>query len=251
MLQLIKDHIKTKPRLYDFFNTLRPLDDELEKWIDNFSKSHNGAINFIQVGASDGLRWDPIRRFIIRDNWNGVLIEPLKPVYNMLLSNYSYVKNHLKFENCAVSEKETSIEFWSYTEEFLNSLSIEDKLFYLRKSSLDKGKVEDSLSGIKNHMEYIKCYETPSKPLSKIISSHFPNNKIDLIFIDAEGFDDHVIRTINFENCMPTAIVYENHNLGERNEEIEDYLSEKGYVIEKAGGDTVAELNSNRVAGGI
>ena len=246
MLKFVKDFIKTKPRLYDFFNARRSLDDELEVWIDNFSKSRNGVINFIQVGASDGLRWDPVRRFIVRDKWNGVLVEPLRPVYKMLLNNYSYLRNNnLKFENCAISEKEGSIGFWSYTDKFLNSLSIEDRLFYLRKASLDKSQVEKSLSGIENHEEHIKCYESPSKPLSQIISGHFPDNTIDLIFIDAEGFDDHVIRTIDFEKCKPGVIIYENHNLGERNEAIEDYLSKMGYTIKNLGGDTVAELINN------
>jgi FkbM family methyltransferase len=246
MLQLIKNFIKTKPKLYDFFNERRKLNNELDLWLDHFSKSRNRTIDFIQVGANDGLRWDPIRRFIIRDNWNGVLIEPLRQVYSMLLNNYSYVKkSSLKFENCAISEKEGSIEFWSYTDKFLNSLSIEDRLFYLRKSSLDKGQAEKPLTNIENPTEHIRCYKTPSKPLAQIISKYFPNNNIDLIFIDAEGFDDHVIRTIDFAKCKPTAIIYENHNLGIRNEAIEDFLSKKGYSIKRIGGDTVAELNAN------
>lgn len=244
MLKRIKDFIKTKPKLYDLFNERRPLAEELDIWIDSFSKTQKRSINFIQVGASDGLRWDPVRRFIIRDKWNGVLIEPLEPVFNMLVNNYAYVKqNNLKFENCAISEKNGSIMFWSYSEDFLNSLSIEVKLFYLRKSSLDKAQVEKSLLGIKNSDKIIRSYEATSKPLSEIISKYFPNNDVDLVFIDAEGFDDHVIRTINFEKCTPTAIVYESHNLGDRNDAIEDYLSKKGYTIKKLGGDTVAELS--------
>ena len=116
MFQKIKDFIKTKPRLYDLFNERRPLAEELEIWIDDFSKTQKRAINFIQVGASDGLRWDPVRRFIIRDKWNGVLIEPLEPVYNMLVNNYAYVKqNNLKFENCAIS-KEKGHDIRKYSE---------------------------------------------------------------------------------------------------------------------------------------
>ena len=246
MLKLVKDFIKTKPKLYDFFNEIRTLDDELELWIDKYSQSRNRPINFIQVGASDGLRWDPIRKFIIRDNWNGVLIEPLKPVYEMLRSNYSYVKNNnLKFENCAISDKGGSIDFWSYTDQFLSSLSIEDRLFYLRKSSLHKTQVEKSLTGIDNYERCITCYETPCLPLENIIDRYFPGEIIDLIFIDAEGFDDTVIRTIDFKKCTPKTIIYENHNLGSRNEIIENYMLENGYSIQKIGGDTVAELNPN------
>lgn len=247
MLRAIKEFIKTKPRVYDFFNAKRKISDDVEIWIDKFSKQNEGNINFIQVGASDGLRWDPVRRFVLRDKWKGVLIEPLNPVYKMLKNNYSYVnRGNLFFENCAISEKKgASIDFWSYSDDFLNSLALEDKLYYLRKSSLDKKQVEQSLVDVKGGGENIMCYTTPCKSLSEIINKYFPNNKVDLIFIDAEGYDDYVIRTIDFDKCMPRAILYESHNLCKRNEEIEDYLSKKGYVITKLGGDTVAQLNSN------
>ena len=64
MLTPIKDFIKTKPRLYDYINLIRAIDDELELWIDNYSKSQGGPINFIQVGASDGLRWNPLESLL-------------------------------------------------------------------------------------------------------------------------------------------------------------------------------------------
>lgn len=246
MLKIIKDYIKKKPRLYDFLNSIRAIEDELELWIDEYSKSKNKPINFIQVGASDGLRWDPIRRFVIRDKWKGVLIEPINPVYEMLRSNYSYVNNNdLIFENCAISTNEGTIKFWSYSDEFLKSLSIEERLFYLRKSSLDKTLVEKSLSKIECHEDCIEWYEATSLPLENIIDRYFFGKVIDLIFIDAEGFDDQVIRTINFDKCTPRTIIYENHNLGKNKEIIENYLSKKGYSIKTMGGDTVAEFISN------
>ena len=246
MLSFVKDFIKTKPILYDFFNSYRVLDDELEQWIDQYSKSHNRPINFIQVGASDGLRWDPIRRFIVRDKWKGVLVEPLKPVFEILVENYSYLKNDdLKFENCAISGQDTQIDIWTYSPGFLKDLSIEEKLFYLRKSSLDKGQVEKHLEEIENRDNFLKCYETNSRPLEEIIEQYFSDKIIDLIFIDAEGFDDQVIRTINFNKCKPRSIVYENHSLGEKNKAIEEFLSEKGYETKIINGDTVASYNSN------
>lgn len=242
MLTLIKDFIKTKPRWYDYLNSIRAIDDELQLWIDNYSRSQNRPINFIQVGASDGLRWDPIRRFIIRDKWKGVLIEPLKPVYEILRSNYSYLKNNdLIFENCAISTDKGSVKFWSYSTQFLKSLSIEDRLYYLRKSSLDKTHVEKIFSKTEKHEECIACYETTSLTLKKIIERYFPGNVIDLIIIDAEGLDDKVIRTIDFDICFPKAIIYESHNLSENNQIIENYLLEKGYSLKRIGGDTVAE----------
>ena len=184
---------------------------------------------------------ESIRKFIIRDKWKGVLIEPLKPVYEILRSNYSYVKNNdLIFENCAISPDKGSVKFWSYSTQFLKSLSIEEKLYYLRKSSLDRAHVEKSLSKTGKREKCIACYETTSLPLKEIIERYFPGKVIDLIIIDAEGRDDKVIRTIDFDVCTPKTIIYENHKLRGNNQIIENYLLEKGYSLKRIGGDTVA-----------
>ena len=38
-----------------------------------------GKINsFVQVGAHDGVMHDPLRKFILNNNWQGILIEPQK-----------------------------------------------------------------------------------------------------------------------------------------------------------------------------
>ena len=38
-----------------------------------------GKINyFVQVGVHDGVMHDPLRKFILNNNWQGILIEPQK-----------------------------------------------------------------------------------------------------------------------------------------------------------------------------
>ena len=244
MFNSIKNFIKTKPKIYDMLNAIRPIKSEAEVWLDRFSKLNDRTVKFIQVGASDGLRWDPVRRFILRDNWSGVLIEPIYPVYRMLINNYSYAKRkNLFFENCAISNEDCdSIDFWLCSDDFLNSLTFEKRLYYLRKSSLDRKHVERFLREVGGADQKIECYKTRCMTLNAIIEKYFLDNKVDLIFIDAEGHDDYVIRTINFEKCMPKAIFYESHNLGSRNNVIKHYLSLQGYTIAQLGGDAVAAI---------
>ena len=151
------------------------------------------------------------------------------------------MKAELFFEHCAISNTNADfIDFWSCSDEFLNSLTLEEKLYYLRKSSLDKKQVERSCFDNNVTDRYIKCYKTRCLRLSDIIDKYFPDKRVDLIFIDAEGRDDEVIKTIDFKRCTPNAIFYESHNLGSRNERIEEYLSNKGFNITQLGGDSVA-----------
>lgn len=242
MLNLVRDYIKTKPALYDFLNRLRRPSGELERWLDAFSSSSSQPVSFIQVGANDGLRWDPIRRFVVRDCWRGVLVEPLKPVYELLRQNYSYLtKLDLRFENCAVSREAGSIKFWSYSREFLDSLTAEKKLYYLRQSSVNRTQVLRSLSKFENPERLLVCHDTPSVPLQQIVDHHFPHGRVDLIFIDAEGHDDEVVHSINFDARPPGVIVYENHNLGTKNRDLEAFLIARGYLITRLNDDTVAK----------
>ena len=243
-MKALKNFIKTKPVIYDLLNSMRPIKDDVEVWLDGFSKRNSRQINFIQVGASDGLRWDPLRRFILRDRWKGVLIEPLLPVYEMLKANYSHATQcKLSFENCLVSKDSGDGEIWTYSDGFLRSLKIEERLYYLRKSSLDKKAVERSLAGLSNIEELVVSHKVSSLPLSAIIEKHFSGQNVDLVFIDAEGHDDAVIRTIDFSKCIPKAIVYESHNLGRRNEEIKSFLGSLGYRVTQLSGDAVAEID--------
>lgn len=244
MFKAVKDFIKTKPRIYDLLNSLRPLNDEVSLWLDKFLKSQRRQLKFIQVGANDGLRQDILRRFILSEKWKGVLIEPLLPVFELLKANYaSASKCELSFENCVISEKAGLVDFWTYSDSFLKLRSVEDRLFWLRKSSLDREAVKRCLIGAcdSDLEKNVVCYRVPSFPLSLIIEKYFPDCRVDLVFVDAEGHDDQVIRTIDFSKCVPKAIVYETHNLGNRKEEIKAFLNEKGYTVTQLRGDAVAE----------
>jgi len=243
LLEAIKNYIKTKPRVYDMLNSRRPIVDDVEVWLDNFSKQNNGQVNFIQIGASDGLRWDPFRRFIIENKWNGVFVEPLPNVFGILVNNYAYVENQdLRFVNAAISIDDSKhIDIWSYSEDFCNSLSLEEKLCYLRKSSLDKTHVESSLSGLDNIDSIVKCYRVKCISINSLVKEYTDDNQVDLILIDAEGYDDKIVETIDFELIQPKAILFESHNLGERKKEIRSFLEAKGYVVTDIGGDTVAQ----------
>lgn len=240
MINFIKSIIKKYPKIYDYINSFRPIVDDVEIWIDTFSRT-NKRLNFIQVGANDGLRWDPLRRFILRDGWSGVLIEPIFPVFKMLKNNYSYVKNDLVFENCIISNHDGFIDFYTVSDEFLKNLSTEKKLFYLRKSSIYKDNLSRHVGDI-NSADCIVSYQVRCLKLDFIIDKYFFDKNLDLVFIDAEGHDDDVIKSIDFNKCKPRAIFYESHNLGSKNEQIKLLLSSNGYEIIQFKGDAVGIL---------
>lgn len=97
MIRRLKDFIRTKPQQFDRLRAarraLRVGADPTYDFLNRFSRTRRGKVNFIQIGANDGLRNDPVREFIIRDRWQGILVEPLPAVFAMLQHNYAYARN--------------------------------------------------------------------------------------------------------------------------------------------------------------
>src|ERR1043165_8619029 len=59
---------------------------------------------FIQVGAHDGLHYDPIRPWVEKFHWSGVLAEPQPIIFKRLVENYKN-EPQLKFENVAIGKE--------------------------------------------------------------------------------------------------------------------------------------------------
>ena len=70
----------------------KPEKNSLNEFLDEYSRSMVGKLTVIQIGANDGITHDPIHKFIKRDAWKGVLLEPQSYVYENLLKKI-YAKN--------------------------------------------------------------------------------------------------------------------------------------------------------------
>ena len=57
---------------------------------------------FIQVGANDGISHDPLRAYIERYHWRGILVEPQPRVFARLCRNYAS-HTQLRFANVALT----------------------------------------------------------------------------------------------------------------------------------------------------
>lgn len=247
-LKVVKDFVRSRPALYDrvrgakrglfgspnlSFNVL-----------DEFSKSHNGQVNFIQIGANDGLRNDPLRPLIVRDDWQGVLVEPLPTVFPLLKSNYAYLNRPgLVFTNAAITvDGLEKLSFWSFTEEFLKAQTLEDRLDYLRKASFDREHVAGFLPAEAKAEQVLEEIQVPCLSLEQIVNSHLPRKPLHLLVIDAEGYESVLIPGIDFSVVKPEAVFFESEHLGPEKEPVFSHLKNFGYSIEKVGLDSMAVL---------
>src|SRR5271156_6703918 len=66
-------------------------------------------ISFVQVGANDGVFGDPLRSYITKYPWRGVLVEPQPDVFDRLVRNYEPYADRLILENLAISSDRSEL----------------------------------------------------------------------------------------------------------------------------------------------
>jgi len=221
--------------------------DKLSSFLNNLSKIKRGSLFFIQIGANDGNWGDKIYKFIRRDNWSGILVEPQKVIFERLLNNYKN-RNNLFFENVAIDSTEGERDLFkiSFTDSQWAS-GISSFIKYDIQKLIDAGYVErmakaESINLPPRKEEWI-CEEIVKVQTLKNIIEKYQVKKIDLIMIDAEGYDFEIIKTIPFEQIKPSIIIYEHSHFNDDiKNECRSFLKDLGYKTTPTEGNTIAEL---------
>ena len=200
---------------------------EIGRYIQNYSKEKGkGKMTFVQVGANDGVTGDNIFWFIKYHKWSGVLIEPIVYLFEKLKTTYKNFDNQLFFENVAISEKDERREFY-YIEDFKKNEQHPEWLKQLgsfKREQVDW--VEKSYPGLHMKIEKINCVK-----LTSLVAKYNYYN-LDFLYIDVEGYDFEIIKSIDFSIFKPSLIYYEHRHLSDEDKEnSEKFLAERGYDI--------------------
>ena len=187
---------------------------------------------FIQIGANDGVRWDPLHKFICEHDLQGVLVEPLPDLFKDLKENYNDCTK-LHFENCAISNCDgTGIIYRAK-----RGAPVEDWVHGI--ASFDKLHVSSRVPQEWLVSEQVDT-RTPKSLLEKYKVDH-----IDLLQIDTEGFDFEIIKMFIAAGNLPKIINYENVHLSSQEKvECKNLLYENGYSYLDVGIDVLAVHNS-------
>lgn len=189
--------------------------------MDEFSKAHLGCVRFVQIGASNGLNSDPIREFIVRDQWSGLLVEPLPASFARLTSNYERLGDRdLVFVNAAiVAADQPPGSYWAFSNSFLSELSAEQRISYAQKSSFNLDHVAGFLH--ERSASDRPVVEIPVRHLTlpELMSCYARSPEVDLLVTDCEGYEATLLPSIDWQLFRPTAVLFESHNLGSHEEE--------------------------------
>jgi hypothetical protein len=161
----------------------------------------------------------------------------------LLKRNYDYLarrkSSDLRFVNAAITAgEEQHLVFWSFTESFLAPFSLEEKMFYLRKASFELSNVQKFLPPGCESQDVIAPTEVDAVSINRVFQEYFDGAAVDLVMIDAEGYDHVIVGSIDFSNNPPRNLIFEAHSSD--NDTILSLLSSKGYTILDLGGDVAA-----------
>lgn len=238
----IANTLRGLPSVYDFGRQARlrlvgPT-SEVGRLLERYSRANRQSFNFLQIGANDGLRNDPLRDFVVRDHWSGVFVEPLPDVFPLLQRNYARLakKQHLQFLNAAVSSRSDTLPFYTFTDAFLAEKSLEERLHFLRKASFSRQQVRNFAEDDNN----IKVLEIPCVGINELLARYLPDGRLSLLALDVEGHELEIIGEVDFETFKIGAVLFETWNLGRSKGEVFGILQRAGYTIDEAEGDALA-----------
>jgi len=193
---LFSKKLKTFFKKFRKFNALNQLDKKMLEFI-NYE---NGF--FIECGANNGIDQSNTWYFEKNLNWSGILIEPLNKQFWELKKNRSK-KN--KFFNLALCSSE------------IENILLMENNDLVSKSVIDSGKTANS------NFESVN-----SQTLTKILDEVSAPSLIDFFSLDVEGFEDQVIKGINFDKYNFKYFLIETQN-----DEVINFLINKNYIFIK------------------
>lgn len=187
----------------------------------------NKHIKFIQVGSNDGITKDPLHEFIVNQNWEGILVEPVSYLFNKLKANYATNAGRLHFENGAIAAQNGEMNFYYLKESenpdipwFYNQIGSFMEDIVMKHRELIPG-FDDLL--IKESVSTIKFCDLLDK---------YDFQDIDLIQIDTEGYDFEIIKLIPFSKLDVKIIMYEHKHLSISNyKKSISFLNKHGFFV--------------------
>jgi FkbM family methyltransferase len=200
----------------------------------------------LQIGAMDGKTFDDIYPSVKRYKMKGLFIEPLPDMFEKLKYNYRKQEG-LIFENCAIAENDKPRIMYRVVSDIKKinprvpewiigcGTIVKDKNPIFKKNVTD-----EQYDTFKNHIieQEVKCSH-----LYHILEKHGIDS-IDIVSIDAEGYDYNILKQLNLEKYSPYIIKFEHFSLTNKEAmyakmHLEDY----GYSLMPILQDTIAFKN--------
>lgn len=188
----------------------------------------------LQIGAMDGVTSDPVYEYIHKFQWAALLVEPIKEHFDTLQENYHELPN-VGFANVAIGETNGPATMHRLpTHHVLNK---EVPRWGLGVASLYTDRNALAFDEVRPFViqETVACVTLPT-----LLARHAVT-RMDVIQIDAEGHDYHILKQLDFARYHPLIVHLEIVNLPKSEQTAcKALLDSHGYLHVKAGYNLLA-----------
>ena len=189
---------------------------------------------FVQIGSNDGKKNDPLHNYIVNENWEGILVEPDPVNFKKLAATYSGIPQ-LILENIGIAPERGELLFYR-----LKDVAPNEPAWYDQVGSFDQSTFQKNISYGRDLNERIEILSLPVITFDDLLIKHHIE-KIDLLYIDAEGFDYRILRSIDFEKYPVRLIIFEAEWMTQSElRDIAGRLRGFQYQVFRSGGDYIA-----------
>ena len=186
---------------------------------------------FLQVGANDGVRHDPIRDLVLEFQLRGILLEPLPDMFEELRANYA-CQPQLQLVNAAVSAGEEHLTL----ARFRADAPVHDDLHGL--ASIDIGRIEE-FARDRGLLEYVEQVQVECVTFEQLAADH-DIASLDLLMIDVEGHEWELLQAAFQAGLKPVIVFMEFLHLSPLDRwNAEQLLADRGYDVTYTGIDLV------------
>ncbi|WP_114521342.1 FkbM family methyltransferase [Altererythrobacter sp. ZODW24] len=205
----------------------RPL-PVFELVVESLMAKHGDTLKFVQIGANDGKYFDPLRPYILNRGWTGVLVEPQPPLFEQLKANYAECADRLAFENVAISDGD-SLRLYLPPEGYKPARAeMQPESMVSNNPAVLAQQLDVSTSSLQS-------IDVPAMTLDALFAKH-SIAELDLLQIDAEGYDWQILQTLDLSAVSPTLIQLETGHLGRRDlAAVAKHLCDAGYDFHYGG----------------
>jgi FkbM family methyltransferase len=209
---------------------------EAPKLIRAFADAYPEAF-FIEIGSNDGEQHDHLRPFILSRSWRGIMVEPVPYVFQRLRRHYGGL-DRVVLENVAIADRDGRRPFYHLAEAGGRDRE--------RLPSWYDGIGSFSREGVLAHADQIPDIrkrlvrtEVPCLTFESLCRRHRAG-RVDLLLVDAEGYDWEILRQIDFHARRPRLLIYEHYHLHASDQaQCREHLERLGYETEEEGFDTL------------
>lgn len=190
----------------------------------------------LQIGANDGVRFDPVRPFVTQNNWRGLMIEPHPIVYEDLTKNYRDFPA-IRTLNAAIGSEDGTLNLYTPSNEIIVRNPDLSGLCSLNKNVLISTMMYSKIDNPADHIQTV-----PVKALS--VSSLLEDQAImavDVLQIDTEGHDWKILSQFDLNKLGVSLVNMEfNHLRPDEKAACISFLDRSGFSLSRYHLDLVA-----------